>query len=96
MINNYNTNNGVYIEGVTKEDFKHLIKDMMEETIKPMKVDLASLKGTTIYTIKEAAKRLGRHPSTIYRKCKLGEITASKRGQSYMITHENLMKHIEG
>jgi len=95
MINNYNANNGVYVEGVNKEDLKHLIKDIVEEVIKPLKVDLASLKGTTIYTIKEAAERLGRHTSTVYRKCKAGDIIASKSGQSYMITHENLMKYID-
>jgi excisionase family DNA binding protein len=96
MITNYNANNGVYIEGISKEDFKHIIKDMMEEVVKPIKVDLSAIKGTTIYTIKEAAERLGRHTSTVYRKCKSGEIIASKRGQSYIITHDNLMKHIGG
>ena len=33
MITNYNTNNGVYVEGVSKEYLKHIIKDMLEEGV---------------------------------------------------------------
>lgn len=95
MNTNYFSNKAVVVEGISTQDFKDIVRSIVQNVIQPLKEDIASLKGTTTYTIKEAAKKIGKHDSTVYRYCKSGKIKASKSGQSYIITHTSLQQFIE-
>ena len=96
MNNNYYTNKAVVVEGINIEGLTHLVREVVKEVIKPIKKDVAELIGTNTYTTKQAAQRLGVHYTTVHRKCKSGEIVATKRGRNNIITHENLQKYMEG
>jgi len=96
MNTSYFSNKAVVVEGVNIEGLRQIVQEVMEEVVKPIKKDVAELIGTNTYTVKQAAQRLGVHHSTVYRKCISGEIKTTKRGQKYIITHENLQNYIEG
>ncbi len=93
---NYFQNNAILVTGINTQDFKDIMREVVEEAIRPLKADVTSLIGTTTYTIDEAAIMLGKHKTTIYRYCDAGLIETVKIGQRYAITHTSLQNFKEG
>ena len=81
---------------VSVDELKDIINETLDEQLKPLKQDLRSLRGETVYSVRQVAEKLGKDKTTIYKYCSIGRIEAVRRGHTYTISQTALEDYITG
>lgn len=71
-----------------------IFKEEIEKAIQPIRDEIISIYKIKIYSVKELSQILNLTTKTVTKYCQQKTIIATKKGATYIVTHENLLKYI--